>query len=146
MVFLMVSPKFITTFPLLPNPIPYLELESLKLWQHFFLVVSCFLITFLSLSIFSLNCARDCFMGLGFFLHLLVAKKSDFSVPSFLSYGNSFYCAFLYAPPCFLLRLQCFLVQAFFGALPLELLSGLLFPFLLLLEAFLLDCELDLSC
>ncbi len=67
LVFLMVSPKFITTFSMLLNPNPYSKSESLLLWQHFFLLVSCFLIAFSSLSIFLLKCAKDCFMGSGFF-------------------------------------------------------------------------------
>jgi hypothetical protein len=68
LVFLMVSPKFITIFPMLPNPIPYYVLESLLLWQRFFPLVPCFLIVFSSLSNFLLYCAKDCLAGLGFFL------------------------------------------------------------------------------
>jgi hypothetical protein len=49
--FLRVYPKFITTFPMLPKPIPYSEHESLLLWQRFFFLASCFLIAFSSLSI-----------------------------------------------------------------------------------------------
>ncbi len=48
LVFLRVSPKFITTFPMLPDPIPYSKSESLLLLQCFCFFVSCFLITFSS--------------------------------------------------------------------------------------------------
>ena len=93
LVFLQVSPKFITTFPMLPNPIPYSESELLSLLRRFRFLVSFFLITFLSLSSFLLNCAKDCFVGLGFFLPFLAARKLDFSIPSFLNDSNCKYCA-----------------------------------------------------
>ena len=51
---------------MLPDPIPYYESESVLLWRRFFLLASCFLITFSSLSIFSHSCAKDCFVGLVF--------------------------------------------------------------------------------
>ena len=65
---------------MLPDPIPYSESESVSLWQCFFLLASCFLITFSSLSIFSHSCAKDCFVGLGFFVPFLVAQKTHFFV------------------------------------------------------------------
>jgi hypothetical protein len=42
--------------------------------------------------------------------------------------------------------IQCFLLQAFFETLIVPSVPGCLFPFLHLLEAFLLDCALDFSC
>ncbi len=48
LVFLQVSPKVITTFHMLPDPIPYSESESLSLQQCFRFLVSFFLITFSS--------------------------------------------------------------------------------------------------
>ena len=83
LVFLRVSPKFITTYSMLPDPIPYSESESLSLRRRFRFLVSRFLRTFSSLSNLSLNWAKDCFVGMGFFPPFLVARKSDFSVPSF---------------------------------------------------------------
>ncbi len=52
---------------MLPNPIPYSESKLLSLLRRFHFLVSFFLITFLSLSNFLLNCGKDCFVGLGFF-------------------------------------------------------------------------------
>jgi len=115
LVFLLVSPKVFTTFSMLPGPIPYSESESLSLRRRFRFLVSCFLRTFSSLSNFSFNCAKDCFVGLGFFLPFLVARKSVFSVPSFLKRQQSRVLWVVCAPPCFLHRSQCFSVRAFFG-------------------------------
>jgi hypothetical protein len=120
LVFLQVSPKFMTTFPMLPDPIPYSESELLSLRWRFRFLVSCFLRTFSSLSNFSLNCVKDCFVGLGFFPPFLAARKSDFSVPSFSKQRQSRVLCVVYAPPCFLHRLQCFLVCTFFGTLGLS--------------------------
>ncbi len=69
---------------MLPNPIPYSKSESLLLRQHFFLLASYFLIAFLSLSMFLLNCVKECIVGLGFFLPLLAARNSVFFVLSVL--------------------------------------------------------------
>ena len=91
-VFLQVSPKFITTFPTLPNPIPYSESESLLLLRCFCSLVSFFLITFSSLFNFLLNCAKDYFTGLGFFPLFLAARKSDFPVHLSQTDGNHEYC------------------------------------------------------
>ncbi len=145
LVFLMDPPTLIFTFSMLPDPIPYSELESLLLWQYCFLFVLCFLIIFLKLSNFLLHCTKDCLVGLCFCLPLLAARKSAFSAPSFLYLQQSFVLYVVYAPPWFLQRLQCFLMWAFLGTLVVDLVLGLLFPFLSLLEAFLLDCALDLS-
>ena len=68
---------------MLPDRIPYSESESLLLLWHFRFFVSFFLIAFSSLSYFLLNCAKDCFVGLGFFPPFLAARKLDFSVSSF---------------------------------------------------------------
>jgi len=46
LVFEQVSPKFVTIFPMLPDPIPYSESESLLLQRRFRFLVSFFLITF----------------------------------------------------------------------------------------------------
>jgi hypothetical protein len=46
LVFLQVSPKVLTTFPMLPDPIPYLESESLSLLRRFHFLVSFFLNVF----------------------------------------------------------------------------------------------------
>jgi hypothetical protein len=94
LVFLQVSSKFMATFPMLPDPIPYSELESLLLQQHFRFLVSFFLSTFSSVSNVLLNCAKDCLVGLGFFPPFLAARKSDF-IPFSLSQndGKHEYCA-----------------------------------------------------
>jgi hypothetical protein len=130
LVFSMVSPKFITIFPMLPNPISYSESESLSLQQLFFPLVLCLLIAFLSLSNFLLNCAKDCFEQLGFSLPFLAERKLDFSVLSFSYLQQSLVLCVGYMPPCFLQRLQCFLVRAFLGTLAVDLVPGFLFPFL----------------
>jgi hypothetical protein len=44
----------------------------------FLLFGDLFLITFLDMSIFFLNCMKECFMGLGFFLPFFVGRKLDF--------------------------------------------------------------------
>jgi hypothetical protein len=98
LVFLRVSPKFITTFPMLPDPIPYSESESLSLLWRFRFLVSFFLRTFSSLSNFSLNCARDCFVGLGIFPPFLAARKLDFPFRLSQNNGNRKYCALCTRP------------------------------------------------
>ncbi len=135
LVFLRVSPKFITTFSMLPDPIPYSESESLSLRRRFRFLVSRFLRTFSSLSNLSLNWAKDCFAGLGFFLPFLAARKSDFSVLSFLKRRQSRVLCVVCAPPCFLHRSQCFSVRTFFGTLGLSV-PGHFVPFFSLCEAF----------
>ncbi len=138
LVFLRVSPKFMTTFPMLPNPIPYSELESLSLRRRFRFLVSRFLRTFSNLSNFSLNCTKDCFVGLGFFPPFLAARKSDF-----LFRQLRVLCV-VYTPPCFLHRPQCFLVRPFFRNLGLSV-QGHVVPFFSLCEAFSLQEGLDFS-
>ncbi len=89
-----------TIFPMLPDPIPYLESELLSLRRRFRFLVSRFLRTFSSLSNFSLNCAKDCFVGLGFFPPFLAARKLECSVPSFSKRRQSRVLCVVYAPPC----------------------------------------------
>ena len=113
---------------MLPDPIPYSESESLSLRRRFRFLVSRFLRTFSSLSNLSLNWAKDCFAGLGFFPPFLAARKSDFSVPSF-SKRRQVLCV-VYAPPCFLQRSRCFLVRAFLGTLGLFQYQVATYPFI----------------
>ncbi len=112
--FLRASPKFMTTFSMLPAPIPYSESESLSLLRRFRFLVSRFLRAFSSLSNFSLNCVKDCFVGLVFFPPFLAAQKSAFSVPSLSKRCQSRVLCVVYVPLCFLHRSQCFLVRTFF--------------------------------
>ena len=128
---------------MLPDPIPYSELESLSLLRRFRFLVSFFLITFSSLSNFLLNCAKECFTGLGFFPPFLAVRKSDFSVPSFLNRRQSLVLCIVNASPCFLQRSQCFLARAFFGTLALLSVLGCFVPFFLLCEAFSLQEAFD---
>ncbi len=121
---------------MLPNPIPYSESESLLLQRCFHFLVSFFLITFSSWSNYSLNCAKDCFTGLCFFPSFLATRKLDFSVPSFSKRRQLGVLCVVYAPPCFLPRLQCFLVRAFFGTLGLWSVPGCFVPFFSLCKAF----------
>ncbi len=130
---------------MLPNPIPYSESELLSLLRRFRFLVSFSLITFSSLSNFSLNCAKDCFVGLGFFPLFIAARKSDFSIPSLSRQRQSQVLCAVYTPSCFLQRLQCFLVRTFFGTLGLWSAPGHFVPFLLLCKAFLSLEALDLS-
>ncbi len=74
-VFLMVSPKFNSTFLVLPNSTPYSESELLSLYWHFLDFLFNFLRAFSSLSNFWLNCVKFCLAGLGFFPPFLVALK-----------------------------------------------------------------------
>ncbi len=135
LVFLQVSPKFLTTFSMLPDPIPYSESESLSLRRRFRFLVSRFLRTFSSLSNLSLNWAKDYFVGLGFFPPFLAARKLAFSIPSFSKRRQSRVLWVMCAPPCFLHRSQCFSVRTFFGTLGL-LVPGRFVPFFSLCEAF----------
>jgi len=98
LVFLQVSPKFITTFSMLPDPIPYSELESLSLRRRFRFLVSRFLRTFSSLSNLSLNWMKDCFAGLGSFPPFLAARKLDFPFRLSRNDGNREYCALCACP------------------------------------------------
>ncbi len=50
-----------------------------------------------------------------------------------------------YAPPCFLHKLQCYLLQAFLGTLAIVSVPGCLLPFLLLCKDFSFGEALDLS-
>ena len=99
--FLRVSSNLITIFPVVTGPISYSESESLLLQQSFFHLASCFLITFLSWPIFLLNCAKDCFMELGFLAPFFVAQKLDFSVAFFSFLQQSLVLCVVYAPLCF---------------------------------------------
>jgi hypothetical protein len=143
----MVSPKFNSIFPMLPDPIPYLESESLSSLRHFLDLAVDFLIAFMSLSNFSLNWAKDCLAGLGFFPPFVAARKSAFSDLSFSCLRQSFVLCIVCMPPCFLQRLQCFSKRTFLGILVVDSVPGHLFPLLLLMEAFLPEeCALDISC
>jgi hypothetical protein len=144
LVFLQVSPKFITTFPMLPDPVPYLEFKSLLLRRRVRFLATFFLITFSSGSNFLLNYVKDCFKGLGFFLSFLEARKSYFSIPSFSNQWQSLVLCVLYPPPCFLQRLQCFPARAFFMTLAVVSVPGCFVPFFSLCKAFSLRKELDL--
>ena len=126
---LQVSPKFMTTFSMLPDLIPYSELESLSLRRHFRFLVSRFLRTFSSLSNFLLNCAKDCFVGLGFFPPFLAARKSAFSIPSFSKRRQSWVLCVVYAPPCFLQRSRFFSARVFLGTLGLFQYQVATYPF-----------------
>jgi hypothetical protein len=94
LVFLQVSPKCMTIFPMLPDPIPYLESESLLIQRCFRFLVSCFLITFSNLSNFLLNCTKDCFMGMGSW------RRGNRIFPFRLSQnvGNREYCVLCTSP------------------------------------------------
>ncbi len=122
-----------TTFSMLPDPIPYSESESLSLRRRFRFLVSCFLRTFSSLSNHLLNCAKDCFVGLGFFLPFLAARRQQSRV-----------LWVVYAPPCFLHRSQCFSVRTFFRTLRFSV-PGRFVPFFSLCEGFLSREGLDLA-
>ncbi len=149
LVCLIVSPNFITTFPMLPGPIPYTESESLLLWQSFFCLAFCFLISFSSLSILLLNCMKDCFVGLGFFPPFLVVQSWIFlfHLSCTHNYNNPWYCAWYNCPhvSCTDHNASWCKLSCFLGTLPVYLVPGLLFPFLPLWEDFSLDCTLDLS-
>ncbi len=130
---------------MLPNPIPYSESESLSLQQRILFLASCFLMAFSSLSIFLLNRTKDCLAEFGFFPPFLVVRKLDFSVPSFSNQQQSLVLCLVCVPPCFMHRLQCFLVQVFLGTLAVVSVPGCLLPCFLLCKAFLLGEALDLS-
>ena len=55
---LTVSPYLISTFHMLPNPIPYSESKSLLLWQRLIRLVSCFLIVLKPVHLLAQLCKR----------------------------------------------------------------------------------------
>jgi hypothetical protein len=116
----MYNVHIVDPFSMLLSTIPYSELESLLSQQRYFNLAVCFLIAFLSLSNILLNCAKDCFVGSGFFLPFLVALKLAFSDPSFSYFRQSLMLWVVRVLPCFLQRLQCFLVQVFLGTLTVD--------------------------
>jgi hypothetical protein len=94
LIFLMVSPKFIAIFPMLPDPIPYLsESKLLSSLQRFFDLATCFLIVFSSFSNFLLDCTKEFFVGLGFFPPFLVVWKWVFPIRLSHTYDNYLWCA-----------------------------------------------------
>jgi hypothetical protein len=103
-----------------------------------------FLIAFLRLTNFLLNCAKCCFTGLSFLPPFLTVWKLDFSLPSLSYLWQSFIFCVVCMPPCFLHRWQCSSVQAFLGTLAVGLVPGHLLLFLPLAEAF-FDCALAFS-
>jgi hypothetical protein len=107
LVFSMVSLN-LTIFLVLPNPTPYSELESLSSKWHFLPFLPDFFNAFSSFSIFLVSCVKLWFMGLPFLPPLLVAQKLDFSFPSFSNLRHLRVLCMVYAPLCFLHRLQCF--------------------------------------
>ncbi len=131
---------------MLPDPILYSELESLSSLRHFLDLALDFLIAFSSLSNFSVNWAKDCLAGLGFFQPFLVAWKLAFSDPSFSNLWQSFVLCIVCVPPCFLQRSWSFSKWTFLGTLVVDPVLGNLFPVLLLLDAFLPECALNYSC
>jgi hypothetical protein len=64
------------------------------------------------------------------------------SQPSFLNLRQSRVLCMVYAPPCFLHRLQFFSKQTFLGTLAVKSVPGRFFPFLPLWENFLEDSGL----
>jgi len=78
LVFLRVSPKFITIFPMLPDSIPYSESESLSLRRRFCFLVSRFLRTFSSLSNLLLNWAKKLLRGIGILSAFLSGEEIGF--------------------------------------------------------------------
>ncbi len=145
-VFLMVSPKLISIFLVLPNPTPYSELALLSSYWCFLDFLLTILRDFLSLSNLLLNCVKFCHSGLGFFLPFLMAQKSAFNFLSFSYLRQSLVLCVVCMPPCFLHRLQCFSKQTFLRTLAIDLVPGCYLRFLLLLEAFLEDSNLAFSC
>jgi hypothetical protein len=59
LVFLTISPKFNPIFLVLPDPIPYSELELLSSLRHILDLIDAFLRVFLSFSNVLLNWAKD---------------------------------------------------------------------------------------
>jgi hypothetical protein len=129
LVFSMVSPN-LTNFLVLPNPTPYSESESLSSYWRFCIILPDFFNAFSSFSIFLVSCAKFWFTGFAFLPPFLAAWNSDFSFPSFLNLRQSQVLYVVYAPPCFLHRLQCFSKRTFLGTLAVELVPGCVFPFL----------------
>ena len=66
LVFLQVTPKFITIFTMLPDPISYSESELLSLLRHFRFLVFSFLITFLKLVQFLAQLRKGLLYEIGF--------------------------------------------------------------------------------
>ncbi len=132
--------KFNLNFLVLPGPISYLLSELLSSLWHFLDLRQAFLRVFSNLSNFLLNWASDCFAGLGFLPAFLAARKSAFTVLSFLYLQQSLVACVVCAPPCFLHSLQGILKWTFLETCFVAPVLGRLFPVLFLYEAFLPEC------
>ena len=112
-VFLLVSPKVITTFPMLPDLIPYSESESLLLLQCFRLLGVFFLDHLLELVHFLALLRKRLLCGIGFLSAFLSGAEIGFFRSVFLEMT-----AFTRIVRCvhalmLIARLLCFSVQAF---------------------------------
>jgi hypothetical protein len=96
-IFLMVYLKFITTFPIYPTQL-HISSRNHYRYSNVSSIRYFFLIAFSRLSIFLLSCAKDCFMGLGFFLPFLAGWMSDFFIHLSPIYNNPWYCAWYIHP------------------------------------------------
>ncbi len=135
-IFSTVSPH-LTNFLVLPNPTPYLELESLSSYWHFCAFLPDFINAFLSFSIISVSCAKFWFTWFAFLPSFLAAWNLDFSFPSFLNLQHSWVLCMVYAPPCLLHRLQCFSKRTFLGTLAIDSGTRTFLPFLALVGSLL---------
>ncbi len=141
-VFLMVSSNLISNFLVQLNPTPYLESELLSSYWRFRAFLLDFFNAFLRFSNFLLNYAKFWFVGFTFLPPFWLARNLDFSFPYFPYLQQSLVLCMVYAPPCFLHRLQCFSKLTFLGTLAVELVPGRFFPFSPFLEDFLEDSGL----
>ena len=116
---------------MLPNPIPYFELEALSLWQHFFLLESCFLIAFSSLSIFLLNCATECYT-IWFLSAFLSGKEIGFFCSVFLVHTTILGIVHGRCAPMLLSEVAMILGASFLGDSDCRLSTRLLVSFLAL--------------
>ena len=122
---------------MLPSPIPYSESESVSLRRCLFLLASCFLIAFSSLSIFLHNCAKDCFVGLDFFSRISWSLRSRISCfRSSHTYDNLAYCAW-YMRPMFLAEVAMLLGSSFLWNFVSRLCTRSLVSFLVFCRSFL---------
>ncbi len=98
--------KFNPNFLVLPDPNSYSLSELLLSLRRFLDLWEAFLRVFSNLSDFLLNWANDCFAGLGVLPAFLAARKSTFTILSFLYLQQSLVACVVCPPLCFLHSLQ----------------------------------------
>ncbi len=136
--FVIVSPKFISTFSMLPDPIPYSESELLSSLQRFFDLAACFLIAFSSFLNFLLICAKRFLCRIGFLSTFLGGMEIGFLRPIFLILTTITCVVHSVHAPMLLAEVAMFFGASFLGDSGRRLSTRLLVSFLALVGSFLI--------